>query len=740
MSLERTQSIVGSEVEPLDYGRMDTESSPSPTSSEETVEGVRGDEVVEVGGVRWQRLGGMRMDTESSPSPTSSEETVEGVRGDEVVEVGGVRWQRLGGMRNAEIVEEVKQYRSELRTRDDLCHLVETYEISSRVLVRPAGVEERACSAPRDHWMPVYSHYLFAGLRFPLPELLIGSRRDKGWYYFTPRVAKKENRTLFTAGPSSIKGWKEKFFFVDDTEWGKGDDTEWGKWDAEVRALASWKAKRANQNKFSLNEDEEEEVGKLVREGGDVLNIMDLTSAACIEAAELYGPSALSEADMNQFLNTVGGKAIPKKPRKKSRTLTKQVDEGRAGKEVVPLASVETEDEVPPLKRKGWEERRAAEKKQKVVEEGRGNEVPEFVPQPPPVELNPELRRLEEGAEVRAPGKGKGPIPPLGPQSSLFEANNMTGARWFINNTFPEADQSFAREEALRYGGASVVRHVLESASWVNGLAQEFKESLKDRALLQRQYDQLQKEKEELEKKNKKLQESLNEVVPTVKQLEQEKVSLGTKLGFEETKRKISESEREALAQELKLTKEAFLELKGNVQTLVHNGMKEHIGNFISSSSFDNIVNLYRLPTAIIAFTDCRKKVKAEYPEVDITKITFGEQEEGVEEDGESMSADFRPQIKLRWEDDANGRAVFPPQFDFEFMAVEEEGAKVEEDEVEAGVEGAGVDESQPIPEVEIHPVPSDDEEPPLPDEQQPRQPPLPAEEEPVEPPPPAEN
>ncbi|GKV32531.1 hypothetical protein SLEP1_g41128 [Rubroshorea leprosula] len=659
---------------------MDSESSPSPSSSEKTVEGVRGDEVVEVGGGEMVELGrneGGRVEVNSIPFT--------------VVEVEGNG--ERGYDRNADIVEEVKQYRSKLRTRDDLCHLVETYEISSRVLVRPVGVEERACSAPQDHWMPVYSHYLIAGLRFPLPELLIGlllnynigltqlvpnamrgsSRRDKGWYYFTPRVANKEGRILFTSGPSSIKGWKEKFFFVDDTEWGKGD--------AEVRALASWKAKRANQNKFSLNEDEEEEVGRLVRKRGEELNIMDLTSAACIEAAELYGPSALSEAQMDQFLNTAGGKAIPKKPRKKSRTSAKQVDEGRVGKEVVPLASAGTEEE-----------------------------------EPPPVELNPELRRLEEGAEVRAPGKGKGPVSPAVPQSSLFEAKNVMGARWFINSTFPEVDKCNAREEALRYGGASVVKHVLESASWVNGLAQEFRESIKEHALLQRQCDQLRKENEELEKKNKNLQESLDEVVPTVKQLEQERSSLGTKLGFEETKRKIAESEREAQAKETKLVTEAFKELKGNI-----------------------IINLYRLPIAIIAFTDCRKKVKAAYPEVDVTKVTFGEQEEGVEEDGESMSADFRPQIKLRWEDDADGLAVFPPQFDFEFVAVEEEGAEVEGDEVEAGVEGTGVGDSQPIPEVEIHLVPSDDEEPPLPDEQQPIQPPLPAEKEPVEPPLPEE-
>ncbi|GKU90478.1 hypothetical protein SLEP1_g4467 [Rubroshorea leprosula] len=231
--------------------------------------------------------------------------------------------------------------------------------------------------------------------------------KDKGWYYFTPRVANRESRALFTASPSSIKGWKEKFFFVDDTEWEKGD--------TEVEELSSWKAKRANQNKFSLHEDEEEEVGKLVRKRGNLLNIMELTSAECIESAELYGPSALTE--MDKFFNTVGGVAIPKKPRKKSKTSTKQVDEGAVGKEVVPniAIGVEEEEELElQLKRKSREEKGALQKKKKVVdEEERGSKVPLFVPRPPPVELDLELRESEEGAEVRAPGKGKGLVPPL---------------------------------------------------------------------------------------------------------------------------------------------------------------------------------------------------------------------------------------------------------------------------------------------------------------------------------------
>ncbi|GKV51174.1 hypothetical protein SLEP1_g57844 [Rubroshorea leprosula] len=565
------------------------------------------EEMVSVGGseeVRALEYGDVSMTSESF----GSEGTEEGVGRGEVVGVEGDRVPitvvEVEGMRercydiDADIVSEVKQYESELETRDSLYYFVESYEISSRVLIRPAGVEERACSAPRDHWMPVYAHYLAAGLRFPIPELLVGgSRKDKGWYYFTPRVSNRESRSLFTAGPSSIKGWKEKFFFVDDIEWERGD--------AEVELLSSWKAKKANQNKYSLNENEEEEVGKLVREGAKLANIMCLTNAECIEAAELYGPSALSEG---------GGYS------KEAEEEVKDFNQGSGGG-------------------RSWEGR----KKKVVEEEVRGSEVLQFVPRPPLVELDPELRESEvEGAE----------------------AKNATRARRSINATFPEVDKCKVRDEALRYCGATVMKHALE------------------------------KEKEELEKKNKDMQETLDEVVPAMKQLEQKRDSLSTKLVFEEKKWKISESKSEAQKKEIKAMKEAVVELKKNVQLLVHNEMEEHISNFVNSSSFDNIVNLYRLLTAILAFTDCRKKVKAEYPKVDITKITFCEQEEGVEENGESMSADFCPQIQLRWDHDAEGRTVFHPNFDFEFVAVEEEETEVKETEVGAGAGGAEVDES----------------------------------------------
>ncbi|GKV34744.1 hypothetical protein SLEP1_g43091 [Rubroshorea leprosula] len=511
----------------------------------------------------------------------------------------------------ANIVSEVKGYESELRSRDSLSYLIESYEISSRV----------------------------------------GSRKEKGWYYFTPPSSNKEKRNMFSVGPSSIKGWKEKFFFVDDIEWEKGD--------GEVEFLSTWKAKKANQNKCTLNSDEKEEVEKLVRKEGNIIDIMFLTSSDVIEVAELYGPSALSEAEMDMFLSVAGGVAIPKKPRKKSQTSEKAVvakggghmekgqmssTEARAAKEVE-LRSKRKRDEV----------NQAQKKERRMEEEVWGDEVVEFVPRPAPVEFDPNLREIE----VPASSKGKAFVPAPSLQSNIFGSKNFSVAKNFINTYVLEVDRHEAREEVLLHGGNAIVKHAME------------------------------KERDELLKKISEMRRELDIVILAVTSLQEERDTLKTILSFEEKKRRMCEEENDAQEEKIRRMKESEVELKKNVQLLVHKGMEEHIDDFINSSTFDNIVNLYQLPTAIFAFTDYKKKVMTEYLEVDITKITF------------------------------KRRVVFPPNFDLEFVAVKEEVGEAE---------GAEVEKSQSSPPVEVHPVPSEEEQPPLPIEQEPQQPPPPTE------------
>ncbi|GKV44458.1 hypothetical protein SLEP1_g51641 [Rubroshorea leprosula] len=611
MSLEEAKSVVGSEVMPLEYGSMDAESSPSPMSSERTVEERR----KEVG-----------VEEEEEEIPSNVLESGGGVDGCYDLDL--------------EIVFEVRGYVSELGSRSSLGGLVGNCNLPHHVLIRPAGVNERACSAPRDHWMPIYLHYLIAGLRFPIPELRAGGGGEKGWYHFGPQSSSKENKNLFSPRPSSIKGWKENFFFVDDTEWSRRD--------AEVEQLSAWKAKKSKQNNYKLNEDEVEEVKKLVREDGDMVDILYLTSPQAIDAAELYGPSSLSEAEMEEFTNAAGGLHIPKKPRKKS-TTSAAANRGVPERECLPSTSaraMEVQPRPEPViggSEDGSEETAPLQrKKRRVAElESRGDEVVEFVPQPSPPEIVPEVREREEAEEQGLSG-GRERTPPHAYQKSLFEATNMTGAKHFLNATLPEVDRMQAKDEVRSHAGYTVVRHALESASWTNALAQEYTESVRDRASLQRQCDQLQREKDELqkekmewEKQKREMQRRLDEVLPSVTELQNENDVLSTKLGLEERKRKIYEEKLEAQDKYMEKMRKAAAELKKNVNMLVHNGMEEHIGNFLNSSTFKDILKLYRLPTAIVAFTDCRKKVKAQYPEVDVTTVTFGEQEEGVKDEVE---------------------------------------------------------------------------------------------------------
>ncbi|GKV30497.1 hypothetical protein SLEP1_g39302 [Rubroshorea leprosula] len=429
--------------------------------------------------------------------------------------------------------------------------------------------------------------------------------------------------------------------------------------------------------------DEVEEVEKLVREEGDVVDILYLTSPQAIEAAELYGPSSLSEAEMDEFTNAAGGLRIPKKPRKKL-TTSVAANRGVPERERLPSTSA-----------------RAVGVQPRPEPVMGGSED---------VKINLEDREREE-AVVRGLGRGKGPFPQPSFQKSLFEATNTTGAKHFLNATLPEGDRMQAKDEVISHMGYTVVRHALESASWTNALAQEYAESVRDRASLQRQCDDRAPERDDV---------------------------LSTKLVLEERKRKICEEKLEAQDKYMDNMRKGAAELKKNVNLLVHNGMEEHIGNFLNSSTFEDILKLYRLPTAIVAFTDCRKKVKAQYPEVDVTTITFGEQKEGVEEDGESLCVDFRPQITLRWERDAEGRTIFPPAFDSELVAVE--GEEEEEEEEEGEAQGTGVEDQVALAEVqplEVHPVSSDEVQALAPLEAE--VPPLPAGDEPPPLPPPAE-
>ncbi|GKV28955.1 hypothetical protein SLEP1_g37939 [Rubroshorea leprosula] len=580
-----------------------------------------------------------------------------------ILEVGN-NWGRCYD-ESDEVVEEVVGYESCWRCRGELGHLVENYTIPPHVLVRPVRGEERACSAPKDHWMPLYAHYLVAGLRFPIPELLVallkeyglgltqlvpngvrlvvgflvycqlrgvriptvdlfkyffiikgGNGRDKGWFYFTPRVVGGRSRNLFTAGPFSIKGWKEKFIFVDDTEWGRGD--------GEVEELSRWKGKRRNPNQYRLGEVEKDEVKRLERGGGELANIMYLTNLEVVESSGIYGRSSLSREEMNRL--RAGGKQV-RLPEKRSRASAPGAQEERVGGEASrPRAEIEA-----PI---------------------------EFVPRPAPMQIDPELRETE----VVAPGRGKSSVP-YPRQVANFYNSGRTAAKRFIGAHFLEVDLQRAKDELAANGGSRVVLQDLETTNLVNAMVVEFFDCLQERIALVKKNEKLNHQKEEAKK-------NFSELTSELERVREELANSRRSAELEEQKRRKCE---EALGRK----ENKLAEVKKSAELAVHNSVEEHVSDFVKSATFAEVVDLYRLPTLVMAFADCGKKVKEQNPEVDVTSITFGPEEAGVEENGDSKTAEFRPEVKLTWERDEAGKTILPPTLDFEFVAVDEEEAEV---------------------------------------------------------------
>ncbi|GKV53000.1 hypothetical protein SLEP1_g59550, partial [Rubroshorea leprosula] len=424
---------------------------------------------------------------------------------------------------------------------------------------------------------------------------------------------------------------------------------EWDKTDAEVEHLSRWKTKGLSLNEYSLTSGELEDVGELERGGVGLLDIMEYTSQRMLDAAEIYRPSSQLGEEMNKFLDAAGGAGIPKKGRGKRGEARRRVEEvslpqaeldnlaitqpGHAGGEV-------TVAEEGPIVAK----RRRLEQQGAVVE-------------------------LEEHGYIRAQ------------MTSFYDSGMRSTAKRFINTYFPEVDRQRAKDEVAARGSVGVVRQTLEAVNLVNALANEHHESLKER-------NQMRKENAELVKKSEAVEAEVAKLKAEMEELRKENATLKKDSENSYQKRKICEAELEKREKEVEEAGKVVAEL----ELKVHNSVEEHVEGFLKSSTFEDIVNLYRLPTAILAFSDCRKKVKLVYPDVDVTKVTFEEQEGEVEENGESCTADFRPEITLKWEKDSRGQTILPPKFSFEFVVVDEGD---EGDEVTEGAEKStgGVDQ-----------------------------------------------
>ncbi|GKV18705.1 hypothetical protein SLEP1_g29046 [Rubroshorea leprosula] len=165
------------------------------------------------------------------------------------------------------VVGEVIRYKSCWKGRGELGYLVENYDIPPHVLVKPTKTKEWACLTPKDHWMPLYVHYLATGLWFPILELLVA-------------LLKEYRIELTQLVPNGVRGGRRSSSLLMIRRGGE-----------EMEELSKWKGKKLNPNKYQLGE-----VESLDRVGGELVDIMYLTNLEVVESSRIYGRSSLSGA------------------------------------------------------------------------------------------------------------------------------------------------------------------------------------------------------------------------------------------------------------------------------------------------------------------------------------------------------------------------------------------------------------------------------------------------------------
>ncbi|GKV05556.1 hypothetical protein SLEP1_g17553 [Rubroshorea leprosula] len=445
-----------------------------------------------------------------------------------------------------EVVGEVIGYKSCWRSREELGHLVENYNIPPHVLVRPAESEERAYLTPKDHWMLLYVHYLAVGLRFPTLELLVALLKEFGLGLMQ----------LVLNGVWLVVGFLV-YYQLRGGEGGGGEVGEgWG--------------------------------------GAGKHNVPYCPEV--VESSRIYGRSSLNGEKMNRL--RARGKAIQLPEMRLKASASGTIKERVGGGTSRPYPNGGARAEVGPSsepRRGSTEERVAAQKRQRVEE----------------------VKPLQIEAPIEF-------------VSSFYESGR-TAAKCFIISHFPEVDLQRAKDEVATNGGSGVVQQAVEIANLVNAMVDEFFDFLQEQLALVRKNEELNHQKKVAEK-------NFNELTSELEKVKEELASSKRAAELEEQKRKKCE---EALAKK----DNELAEVKRMAELAIHNSVEQHVLNFIKSPTFSEVVNLYHLPTLVMAFTDCRKKVKIQNLEVDMTNNTFGLEEARIEENGDSKTAKFHPEF-----------------------------------------------------------------------------------------------
>ncbi|GKV06906.1 hypothetical protein SLEP1_g18725 [Rubroshorea leprosula] len=248
-----------------------------------------------------------------------------------------------------------------------------------------------------------------------------------------------------------------------------------------------------------------DEVERLERRGGEVMDIMYLTSPAMLEAIKIYRLSSMSGA-------YVWREDLTLLEKRSKASVAPSVRERVVGGTLRSRPSRGAQAEVAPNSKQGRKKaEEVATHKRRRVEE---------VQQPQPDAL---IKKRKKSLIPRQ-------------KLSFYESTSKTVAKRFIRSTFPEVDLQRARHEVEEHGGSSVIRHALETVNVINALAVKYYDCLKE-------MNNLVEKNEELNQQKQSAEQNFNDLTSELKKVRAELASAQVATEVEVEKRRKTKEE-----------------------------------------------------------------------------------------------------------------------------------------------------------------------------------------------------
>ncbi|GKV37450.1 hypothetical protein SLEP1_g45481 [Rubroshorea leprosula] len=592
--------------------------------------------------------------------------------------------------------------------------MVRAYHIPRTILLQTSAQNEKACTVSQTGWILVYMDHFDAGLRFPLPGLVFdlladyelaltqltpNNIRGAKWYYLSER----EKSQLFKNVRNKVTRWKRQFIFVRDTRTERISNNL-------AAPLSGWRVPNAHVNYPQLLPRDTDFKSQLL-EHARREHLIDLEALVTSEQLTVFGfvdvANLFTEGEMNSILERQRqraqgsqGRASGSAPQRQTRfdeqsppaPQSRNSSHRGSSSASRPRANQRVETAAPNARRRAHEETDSEDEVPLMRRRTSGGTQPAQATQPAATRSSNAPSATVRAAAEPASASASVSAPRIAYLDgfSYVKPDHQPAMVQGMQSFVPPVDRQRARTFVQQHGGQVAMVKLMDAFSYAVALFESEQAARSQNNELSANCKQLAAEKASLADDVNRLQgsEMANRAAAAESRVD-ELANRNNELREEMERARAEKESGIQAAKNLNEAKEALNTLKASHGRSISIARAQGAEWLVGSAAFQDAVAVASANVTTEIYNEICGKVLQHRPDFPIRKLVFFDEEE-LDEQGKSLAPLADTTVRLRWDLNEEGVAVWPP-------SVLEEG----EDPMglpsfDGWVEGAQVVEQEP--------------------------------------------